>query len=515
MKKWIISGILLILLLIGGAVFMSLQAYMKDQLDMQYDKEVISEYKRVLDFNRYDLENFEKYETVHNLVFEKSIEHVQSSLIEGKFTAVELCQYYLKRIEMYQTYNAVIQLNPNILEQAALVDKKIESGETGNLFGVVVLIKDNIASVDMNTSAGAYPLRDLTTTRNATVTQALIDQDALILGKANLSEWSNFMSMPSSNGFSVLGGQTKHAYGRFDVGGSSSGSSVAAALNLSTVTVGTETAGSLIYPAGQNSVVALKPTMGLISRDLIVPIAEAQDSAGVIARSVSDLEKVYHSILVEDAGDPASYVVKQYKAEVVLDPLALAGKTLGYYNTGTAELDQIVKEFEAAGATVIEIKLDDSANTADMMSVLNHGIIHDVNVFLNNDAVQSDYKSMEEIITFYGDNKKTAPYGVALLEGGLEYEGEVEDIIANNVKLTRGALDGVLKDVDAIISISNELSGIYAPAGYPAITVPSGYRTSGEPFGVTLVAGYLQDQKLIEFAYAYEQNTKHRLVPQK
>lgn len=513
MKKWIIGSVLLVLLVIGGVIVMSFQAYMKDQLEMQYDMVVISEFKRPISFDIYDLNAFDQYDFIHERVYEKSIEEIQKKLLNGEFSTVELCKYYLKRIEKYQSFNAVNQINPNVLDQAAQVDQKIANGNTGALFGVVVLIKDNIASVDMNTSAGAYPLKDLTTKRNATVTQALIDQDAIILGKANLSEWSNFMSSPSSNGFSVLGGQTKHAYGKFDVGGSSSGSSVAAALSLSTVTIGTETAGSLIYPAGQNSVVALKPTMGLLSRDLIVPIAEAQDSAGVIARSVSDLEKVFHHILLEDANDPASLIVNDYNKTVNLDQNALNGKTLGLYNTGSEEVTQIVKEFEAAGAKVIEIELDPSAYEVDMMSVLNHGIVHDVDVFLANDAVKSHFKSMKEILAFYEENQDKAPYGYALLEGGFAFEGDVDLIIENNLKLTRGALDKTLENVDAIISISNELSGVYAPAGYPAITVPSGYKESGEPFGVTLVGGYLEDQMLIEIAYAYEVNTKHRKPP--
>jgi len=261
----------------------------ESQLELQYETKVESPYKRVLSFDAYALDAFEEYDKVHELVHGKDIVSIQSSLFDGLFTMQDLVQYYLTRVKNFADYNAVIQLNPEILSEAQAIDVKIASGEKRSLYGVVILIKDNIAASNMNTSTGAYALKDLTTTRDAVLVKNLKSEGALILGKANLSEWSNFMTIPSSNGYSALGGQTKNAYGPFDVGGSSSGPAVAAALGLSTVTVGTETSGSLIYPSGQNSVLALKPTLGLLSRDLIIPISEAQDTAGVVCRKKNDL----------------------------------------------------------------------------------------------------------------------------------------------------------------------------------------------------------------------------------
>lgn len=508
----IIAVVLIVLAILAFVAIKSLQAS-NDQIALQYENETTTSLKRELSFEGYELDSFTKYESIHQMIHGENIETIQQHLIAGDFTTVELCQYYLMRIEKYASYNTVIQLNPNVLEEAKAIDEKIKNGETSSLFGVTVLIKDNIAALNMNTAAGAYVLKDLTTSRDAFIVEQLKSQDALILGKANLSEWSNFVSMPSSNGFSVLGGQTKNAYGQFDVGGSSSGSSAAAALSLSTITIGTETSGSLIYPAGQNSVVALKPTMGLLSRDLIIPIAEAQDTAGVISRNVSDLNIAFNAIIKEDQMDHASSIVGDYHPKVDLRDDYFKGKRIGLYDSGAPELQAIVKNLEALGAEVITISISEDAHKIDMLSVLNHGIIHDVKLFLNNPSVNTDVKSLEEVIAYNKENKDAMPFGQYYFENAINNPVEnVEEIIANNKSVTSKALDKAFADhdLDAILSISNHLSGVYAPAGYPALTLPTGYRENGEPYGLTLVGKALDDQVLINMAYAYEANYKVR-----
>ncbi len=511
MKKILLILLAIVVIIVVAGVLFVMSILPQDQVTLQYDEEVISSHKRVLDYSSYDLESYNNYDVVDEYS-DKTIVEIQKAILESQFSVEDLCLYYLTRIQKYESYNAVLQLNQDILKQARVIDEKIKnSEELGDLFGVVVMAKDNIAVEGMNTAAGAYALKDLTTTRDATIIAELKSNDALIIGKANLSEWSNFMSMPSSSGFSVLGGQTKNAYGKYDVGGSSSGSSVAAALNLATVTIGTETAGSLIFPAGQNSVVALKPTMGLLSRDLIVPISEAQDTAGIISRNISDLNTVFHKILLNDEHDTASEIVDDYDSTVVLDEQRLTGKKLAVVHNGTDEMNGIISDFEALGATVEVIELSEEAYQADMMSVLNYGIINDVNAFLNNEAVISEFNSIDAILEFNKTDDSYMPYGQSLIETAKSQENSVEAIIISNRKLTQSALDTVFdQGYDAIISMSNELSGVYAAAGYPALTIPSGYRVSGEPFGVTLVGGYLKDQSLIEMGYAYEANTHKR-----
>lgn len=528
LKKILIGvGIALIIISVGGFLaYKNLIASM-DQVAMQYDNEVISEHKRELDFSSYDTAientNEKRFLELESYIVEKDIATIKKHLASGDISCEEIVLFYVNRIKEHdKNYSAVIQLNPNALEYARKIDEKIaNASDLNELDGVVVLIKDNVSSKDMNTASGAYALKDLTTTRDSFIVDKLLQKGAIILGKANLSEWSNFMSSPSSSGFSVLGGQTKNAYGKHDVGGSSAGSSVATSLNYSTVTIGSETAGSLIYPAGQNSVVALKPTMGLLSRDLIVPISEAQDTAGVISKSVSDLRDVFKVMIEKDKNDTATSIVDSFdkeSLEVELNLSYLNGKRFGYIKSGRPELMQIVEEFKALGAEIIEVEFDESANKIDMMNVLSYGIKNDVNAFLSNEAVNSDMKSLSQIVDYNNKDKSRMPFGQAYLQGGLDLEltkEAYEEIVKNNRKNTRSAIDKVIveNEIEAIISISNELSAIYATAGYPAITVPSGYRDSGEPFGVTIVGGENTDGKLIEIGYAYEINTKHRKIP--
>lgn len=531
MLKKILIGVLIVVIIIvvGGFIaYKSLLASM-DQVSLQYDNEKISEYKRQLDYSSFDAKladiSEERMLELENYILEKDIDYVRESLENGMISCEEIVLFYVNRIkENDDNFNAVIQLNPNALDQARIIDEKIKDGKSlKELDGVIVLIKDNVSSMEMNTASGAYALKDLKTTRDSSIVKSMRDEGAIILGKANLSEWSNFMSTPSSSGFSALGGQTKNPYGKHDVGGSSAGSSVATSLNYSSVTIGSETAGSLIYPAGQNSVVALKPTMGLLSRDLIIPISEAQDTAGVISKSVKDLRDVFKVMVKKDENDRATDIIDTFDVTSLneeLDPAYISGKKFGYVDNGSEELKRIVEEFRALGAEVVDIKLDESANQYDVMSVLSYGIRHDVNAFLANEAVISDMKTLEDIIEYNKADESRMPFGQALLEGGLELDltkEAYEEIVNNNKSLTKSALDSAINenDIEAIISISNELSGIYAAAGYPAITIPSGYRESGEPYGVTIVASENRDAELIQIGYSYEVNTKHRKIPLK
>lgn len=526
MKKvlFIVMSILIVLCAIG-VVMIQKEADRMDQLKLQYTNEQISSVKRKLDFSPYDEAlskvTQEKAEKVRGLILGKEIEEVQLFIKKGKLSIEDVVLFYADRLKIYDDYyNSVIQLNPNALEQARALDERIERGEpVGSLAGIVMLIKDNVAAVDMNTSAGAYALKDLTTTRDAFVVEILKNEDAIILGKNNLSEWSNFMSMPSSNGFSTLGGQTKNAYGTFDVGGSSSGPAVASAMNFASITIGSETSGSLIYPAGQNSVVAIKPTLGVLSRDLVIPISEEQDTLGFMGRNVSDVYKVFMASVAVDPKDPKHEVAESFlltNVEGKLSTDALIGKRVGIVKEGSKADDLLVKELEELGAEVVEVTLGDEAANINMMIVLNYGMVHDVEAFLQNEAVKSPFKTLEEIHLYNSEDPEVRmPFGDNLHKMALNQsveKSEVEDVIVINRKLGRSAIDKALKenDVEVLVSFSNGLSGIYAPAGYPALTVPGGYRDSGEPYGVTFVGGYLEDSKLFQYAYAYETGTNHR-----
>lgn len=525
--------VLLILLIICVVAFVGLKIFVNsllvanDQIKMQYENEVKPKYKRELDFKAFDdkLSSLSKsdIDILDSFIPENDIASIQKSIINSDITCEEVVLYYLHRIKQYDVnYNSIIQLNKNALELAQNLDTKIKNNEdVGKLFGVVVLIKDNISEMTMNTASGSYALRDLTTKRDSFIVKQLKDQDAIILGKANLSEWSNFLSQPSSNGFSVLGGQTKNAYGHYDVGGSSSGSSVATSLNFSTVALGSETAGSMIYPAGQNSVIGLKPTLGLLSRDLIVPISEAQDTAGILGKTIKDVFEIFKATMAYDENDPLANNVKSFDLESLdlpLDKNYLQGKRIGILQEDSERNKTMVKELEELGAEVVEVEFQDNMEV-DMMSVLNYGIVYDVATFLNHPDVNSPFKSLSEILEYNKeDAENRIPYGAQLHEDALKNvisKEKYEEVVANNRKYTSEDIDNTLRDNDiiAIVSFSNTLSGIYAPATYPALTVPAGYNEDGEPLGVTFVGSLNDDVKLLNIGYCYEQATHHRKMP--
>lgn len=527
MKK-VLIGILIFaaLVILAFSVFKWYIAMSTDQIRLQYTDEVTSELKRELDFSPFKVSIQEigesRMEELQTIIESKSALEIQEVVMSGEITNEELVLAQINRIEKFNDdLKAIIQLNPKVLEQARAIDEKFKKGhDVGALFGITVVIKDNIASENMNTSSGADVLRGLTTDRDAYIVSSMKSEDALILAKANLSEWSNYMSFPSSNGFSVLGGQTKNPYGKFDVGGSSSGSSVAAAASFSSVTIGTETAGSLIFPAGQNSVVALKPTMGSLSRDLIIPISEAQDTAGVIAKTVKDVAAISKAIIEVDSNDPQGHnaiSVKLGFESLEFDETYLSGKRIGYVKSTQYPTEQVEKDFKRLGAVLVPVEIDDQG--IDMMTVMEYGIVHDVEAFLNHSDVNSSVHSLKEVLDYNNENPESRmPFGAGDHESALESsvgEEEYKAVVKKNREISSAAMDKVLKehDLDAILSYSNELAGVYAPAMYPAVTVPAGYKGSGEPFGITIVGSLNSDAELLKLAYAYEQGTLYRKNP--
>ncbi len=238
----------------------------------------------------------------------QDIPGIQALMESGELSAVELVTYYVDRIQRYDIdkLNSVMTLNPEALAIAAQMDEERAAGaELGPLHGIPVLLKDNIATGDgMPTTAGAYALKDWQSDRDAFLVQQLRDAGAIILGKANLSEWANYMDPCMPSGFSAVGGQTRHPYGPYDPLGSSTGSAVSVAANLTTASVGSETSGSLIQPARVNSVAALRPSQGLISRDRIVPLGEALDTPGPMGRSLMDVALMLNAMAGVDENDP-------------------------------------------------------------------------------------------------------------------------------------------------------------------------------------------------------------------
>ncbi len=485
-------------------------------IELEPGEEAISLYKTVINYDLFDLKDFNsRYDEVHKLVFEKSICQIQERLINVDLSCVELVKYYIFRMKQYDDYNVMISVNPSILQEAKELDEKIKSNKAGELFGAVVMLKDNIAFQPLPNTAGAYALRNSRTKRDAFIVQQLIKEDALIIGKSNLAEWANCLSMPFLDGFSTLGGHSKNPYGVFDVGSSSSGSAIGVSLNLSTIAIGTETCGSLIAPAGQNSTVSIKPTKGLISRDLIIPITDVQDTAGPIGKSVDDVYKVFRVMVGTDAKDDSTIAAHKLELKEKLDnPEA---KRIGVYHSIGEDMSELINDFERLGVEVVSIDFDHvDFNNLDLQPVTEYGIIHDVGKYLSNKDVITNFKSLEEIIDF---NKlhNCIPYGQKLFLDALAAKRKSNKEQAfTNQKIGSHAIDYLLDEynLDMILSVNSHLAVLYATAGYPAITVPAGYKESGEPFAMTLVGSYMSDIKLFELAKLYEETYNHRRTPE-
>ncbi|UPA29330.1 amidase family protein [Terrisporobacter glycolicus] len=498
------------------------------QITYQYDDEKITKLKNEINMEpfRNELEKMDnaKFERIEKLVADANIKDIQEMYDTKKLTCEELVTYYLKRIEKYDInkLNSIIELNPDAIKIA----KEKDSGDkTGKLYGIPITLKGNIGTADkMHTTAGAYALKDSILDKDSFIAQKLREEGAIILGKTNLSEWANYMSNNSSNGYSALGGQTHNAYGKYDVGGSSSGSASSVASGFSVASIGTETAGSMVYPSSQNSVVGIKPSIGVVSRDRIIPIVEAQDTAGIVARNVEDSALILESISGYDKNDIETKEGEKYKENYSknIEENSINGVKVAVIKLSSPRkeeneiLDRVTKELENMGAVVTKTAFSDKVNDIDMSKALEVGFKYDINKYLKIAKVQG-INNLNDIVEF---NKKDldnrAPYGQELLEKSLEDKTTIEEyekLINNNREKAGKEIDDVLKNADVILSLSNQISQVYAPAGYPALTVPAGYKSTGEPIGVTLVGSKFQEGKLIKIANVYEDNTKHRKEP--
>ncbi len=474
-----------------------------------------------------------RYSKIESMLKEADIDKIQNYYLEKKLTIKEVVAYYLQKIEKYKDLNAVISLNDNALKIASNQDKNLKQIKDKALFGIPVLIKDNIAVKNLFNTAGTKALEKLIPEDDAFLIAKLKEENAIILGKANLSEWANFMSSNSSNGYSALGGQTKNPYGDFDVGGSSSGSAVAVAANLVPVALGTETCGSLIYPASQNSVVTLKPTTGLISRDGIIPISYTQDTAGPIAKNVEDAAILFESMVGVDKNDRKTEIARGFNPKYpdeYLDKSYLENKRIGlvvnekiekwYRKEDKKIIKRIVNDLESINAEVVEVKLDERIFNINMRKVYYHEFDNGVNKYLEKEKYEK-FSNLKDIIEFNKKNKETrAYYGQDLLINAIKKnisENENEKNVLQNLNNSKKPLDKIMEEnnLDFVMTLSNYLSAVYAPAGYPAINIPAGYRKNNEPIGVTFIAKALEDRKLLKAGYSFQQHTNYRKPPQK
>ena len=483
-------------------------------------------------WNEFDeeLANFseEKYDSLKPLILEKNIPELQRTVREGKLSYEDLTKFFIYRIRKFESennlsLNAVIALNPDVVEQARQLDSrgKLRVNEN-SIYGMPVLLKDNVNTDNMPTTAGAIALAENIPSGNAFIVERLQDHKALILGKVNLSEWAYYFCEGCPLGYSAVGGQTLNPYGRkqFETGGSSSGSGVAVAANYAVAAVGTETAGSILSPASKNSVVGLKPTVGLLSRSGIVPISSTLDTPGPMTKSVIDNAIFLNAMTGKDTLDAASVEAgKNYVRG--LENATLEGKRIGVMKTLMQDslYNAAVEHIKKQGAVVVEfepaeIPLDgfttllDADMKKDLPAYLQTG--SEENIRLN---------SVEEIIKFNKeDSILRAPYGQQLFEGIAADTTSPEELEQLNASLQangRKFFDVPMEqhNLDAILSINNYHAAYAAVAKYPALTVPAGYETTGEPKNVTFIARPFEEQKLLEMGAAFEKDFKVRQAP--
>jgi amidase len=488
---------------------------------------------------------------------ETTVAELQQGMASGKFTARSLVEKYLARIDALDKHgaavNSVIELNPDALSIADALDhERKEKGARGPLHGIPVLIKDNIDTADrMMTTAGSLAMVGPAPAQDSTVAKKLRQAGAVILGKTNLSEWANIRSSHSTSGWSGRGGLTRNPYALDrNPCGSSSGSGAAVAANFCALAVGTETDGSVVCPSSLNGIVGIKPTLGLISRAGIVPIAHSQDTAGPMARTVRDAAILLTALAGDDARDPATAVTagkmsKDYTQ--FLDPNGLRGARIGVarkYFGFNDMVDQlmagVLDQIKRQGAEIVDPadlpsygKFDDTEFT-----VLLYETKGDLNAYLANRGPGTPMKSLTDIIAFNERNRdKEMPYFgqdvflKAQAKGPLTEKEYLDALEANHRLSRKEGIDAVMDQfhLDALVAptqgaawLTDLINGDHAPggcsnaaavSGYPHITVPAGF-IDGLPVGISFFGRAWSEPTLLKLAYSFEQATKVRKPPQ-
>ena len=478
--------------------------------------------KQLADFSE------EKYEALKSLILDQDIPTLQKQISEGKLSYEVLVKFYLFRIKTFDrendlSLNAVISLNPNVIEEAMQKDRELLNKKLKHpIFGMPVLLKDNINTTEMPTTAGALALKK-NTTEDAFVTKRLKESGALILGKANLSEWAYFFCGECPSGYSAVGGQTLNPYGRrtIDTGGSSSGSGVAVAANFCAAAVGSETAGSILSPASQNSAVGLKPTVGLLSRTGIIPISSTLDTPGPITKNVTDNAIMLDAMKGLDKDDFKSVNPKSASYYNELSDASLEGKRFGAFKELMDDELYVdaINVLKEQGAEIVEIS-EEKIDLPDFLRLLNLDMKADLATYFKTSANKDlTYSTIEDVMDFNSKNsEKAMPYGQKLFEGVSKDNSTKEefDAIKNTLKTNGKQFFDVPMDrqnLDGILSVNNFHAAEAAVAEYPALTVPMGYTEAGVPRGLTFISKPLTESALLQWAYVYEQATKMRLAP--
>lgn len=484
---------------------------------------------------------------------EMTIRQLQAAMADGTYTSRQITALYLDRIaELDGRLGSVLEVNPEALAIAEALDgERRESGPRGPLHGIPVLLKDNIATVDdMETTAGSLALVGARPKEDAFVTQRLRQAGAVILGKANLSEWANFRSTNSSSGWSGRGRQTKNPYALDrNPCGSSSGSGASVSANFAAAALGTETNGSIVCPSSANGLVGVKPTVGLVSRRGIIPIADAFDTAGPMTRTVHDAALVLNALVGVDAGDQATAASAEHLAEDYTEGLradGLKGARIGVARTFfgfdprvDALMEEAIEVMRRQGAEIIDPVEVPSYQDFEGSSyqVMLYEFKHGLERWFADLGEATDLETLDDLIAWNVTHaERSMPYFgqeiilAAAEKGGLD-SAEYRDALTKARRIARQ--EGIDKTMD-----SHRLDAIIGPtggpawttdlvngdhfggssstpaavAGYPNVTVPAGF-IHGLPVGISFFGRAWSEATLLRLAYAFEQATGHRRAP--
>lgn len=488
-----------------------------------------------------------------------SLADAQTWLRKGKVSCAELTAAYLDRVDrLDQQVNAVAEVNPEAMDIARVLDEERAAGKSrGNLHGVPIMVKNNIDTGDrMPTTAGSLALQGSLAPQDAFVVKKLRAAGALILGKTNLSEWANMRSSRPSTGWSSLGGQTRNAFDQSrSPGGSSSGSGVAVALGMCAAAVGTETSGSVVIPSAMNSLVGIKPTVGVVGRTGIIPISYTQDTAGPMARTTQDAAILLAAMAGPDPQDTMAISIgKDYLSNLFsLDNGALKGTRIGllrsmcgYHEGVDAVVENTLATLKSAGAEVIDdLEFNDGVDPKELEDIDQDQLtvfFHEIKVGLKNyfDSLgpNAPMKTIDNVIEFNIENAdQTMPFfGQGHLLSAQGTDGlESEAYLRARRRCTEMAgpkgIDAAMRKhkLDALVAPTigpawkidlvngdnrSPFSGAAAAAaGYPSITVPAGF-VHDLPIGLSFFAGHLQDVRLVNLARAFECETQARRMPE-
>jgi amidase len=462
-----------------------------------------------------------------------TIADLERAMGQGRLTSRQLVDRYLARIKAYDgPLDSIRSLNPRARAEADRLDAERRSGHLrGPLHGIPVLLKDNIGTTELPTTAGSIALEGSVPFHDATVTAKLRAAGAIVLGKTNLSEFANWVALGMPNGYSSLGGQVHNAYNGGDPLGSSAGSGVGGSMAFAAGTFGSETSGSILAPSSINGLVGVKPTRGLVSRSGVIPLAEGFDTAGPMTRNVADAAALLTAVAGPDPTDPATATApRRDYTRAVAGARSLKGVRIGYSPSYADGLDvAAAKLFRAAlatlkrlGATIVET--DDLENTKNAglaeLGLIPNDFKANLDHYLTTaiPTPKSGVKSLVDIVLFNQDHPDKVKYGQDLLIASAAQPGSAEAASVGSLGLrtAMGALiDQVLtsNDLDAFMSSGYDNANLGASAGYPSVTVPSGLLHEITPIGATFLGTAWSEATLLRIAAAYESASRLRVPP--